>query len=438
MPNLKQLAQEIFHNTLHGVDVRRAFSQKFKRHGSTITAGDFQLDLAAFRTIHAVAIGKASVAMAHGLASQLRPEFPLEGVLVAPQESIGDVPGFRAIAASHPFPNEASFLAGRTILDLLEKLDRPDALLFFLLSGGSSSLVELPIAAEITLRDVRELYRLLVHCGAPIDQINAVRKHLSSVKGGRLAAVAPAAMKVSLAVMDVPEGKESALGSGPTLPDPTTVQDARRVIERYGLLRELPGSIRAKFEQTGRIPETPKPGDPIFARTRFCVLLGMQDLFESARRAAEARGFTTACDNATDNWPVKKAAVYLLAKVRQLRAARPGARIAVIADGEVSSPVTGKGTGGRNSAFVLECVPQISGENLAVLSAGTDGKDGSSPAAGAVADGRTLERARALGLDPEDFARRSDSYNFFRRLGDAVETGPTHNNLRDLRILLAE
>jgi len=308
----------------------------------------------------------------------------------------------------------------------------------FLLSGGSSALVELPLGPEISLRDLQELHRLLVNCGAPIDEMNAVRKHLSAVKGGRLAAAAPAAMKLSLGVTDVPQGRESALASGPTLPDPTTVADACRVIERYGLLAKLPAAIRAKFERPGEIPETPKAGDPAFARAHFVMLLGMGDLFHQAHRAAEARDCVTVCDNTTDDWPIDKASSYLLEELARLRSARPGRRVAVIADGEVSSPVTGDGVGGRNSAFVLNCVEKIAGENIAVLSAGTDGKDGSSPAAGAVADGRTLERARAAGLSPPEYFRRCDSYNFFRPLGDAIETGPTHNNLRDLRILLAE
>jgi hydroxypyruvate reductase len=164
----------------------------------------------------------------------------------------------------------------------------------------------------------------------------------------------------------------------------------------------------------------------------------MHDLFHHAHQAAEARGFITQCDNGTDDWPVARAAESLLGQLELLSRENRGRRVALIADGEVSSPVRGKGVGGRNSAFVLECVERIAGRGIAVLSAGTDGKDGSSPAAGAAADGKSLERALAANLHPEDFAARSDSYNFFRKLGDAVETGPTGNNLRDLRILLAE
>ena len=437
MTGLKQIARQIFHDTLAGVDIPRTFERKLTRQGSRLSIEGVTVDLAAFRSIRAVAMGKASAAMARGLVERLAPDVPVEGVLAAPHDDLADVAGFRAIGAGHPVPDEGSAAAARAVLDLLATADA-QTLVFFLLSGGASALVELPLGSGVALRDLQELHRLLVNCGAPIDEMNAVRKHLSAVKGGRLAAAAPAAMKLSLGVTDVPQGRESALASGPTLPDPTTVADACRVIERYGLLPKLPAAIRAKFERPGEIPETPKAGDPAFARAHFVMLLGMGDLFHHAHRAAEARDCVTVCDNTTDDWPIEKASGYLLEELARLRSARPGRRVAVIADGEVSSPVTGDGVGGRNSAFVLNCVEKIAGENIAVLSAGTDGKDGSSPAAGAVADGRTLERARAAGLSAPEYFRRCDSYNFFRPLGDSIETGPTHNNLRDLRILLAE
>lgn len=185
------------------------------------------------------------------------------------------------------------------------------------------------------------------------------------------------------------------------------------------------------------MPETPKHGDPAFANAHFSLLLGMDDLFHPAHRAAEASGCVACCDNTTDDWPVEKAAEYLLAQLEDLRRANRGLCVALIADGEVSSPVTGDGIGGRNSAFVLACVEKMAGRRVAVLSAGTDGIDGNSPGAGAVADGETLARARAIGMDPQDAFRQSDAYTFFARLEDAIVTGPTGTNLRDLRILIA-
>jgi hydroxypyruvate reductase len=203
------------------------------------------------------------------------------------------------------------------------------------------------------------------------------------------------------------------------------------------MLEHLPAALRLCVEESAR-RETPKEDDPAFRNAYFVMLMGTDDLFHPAHFCSEAKGFFTCCDNSMDDWAVEQAAEYLLDQLSALQAANPRRPVALIADGEVSSPVTGDGIGGRNSAFVLACVENIVGRRVAVLSAGTDGIDGNSPAAGAVADGDTLARAAAAGLDPADAFRRSDAFTFFAALDDAVVTGPTGNNLRDLRILLSE
>jgi hydroxypyruvate reductase len=287
------------------------------------------------------------------------------------------------------------------------------------------------------LEDLQAANHALVTCGAPIEAMNTVRRHLSAVKGGRLAVAAGPATKVTLTVTDVPAGKEHALASGPTVPDPSTVADTLRIIGQYGLSKRFP-DVLVRWLGEGKMPETPKPGDPAFQNAHFQLLLGMHDLFHCAHHASEARGYVTCCDNSTDDWPVPQAADALLTKLEEWRAENPGERVALIADGELSSPVTGNGIGGRNSAFVLACVEKIAGRKITVFSGGTDGMDGNSPAAGAVADGESLARAMAAGLDPRAAFEESDAYTFFEKLGDPVLTGPTGNNLRDLRILLAE
>jgi len=436
---VKQVAQRVFRETLAAIDIPATLQRNLGRSGSRICAGDANIDLRDFAVIVAIAYGKASSAMAEGLTQVLAPEFHAEGILVAPTAPPRDLSGWQTFVGGHPVPNVASFAAGRAILDRLDRCDE-DTLIFFLISGGGSSLVEFPLDPAITVDDFNKLHSALVTCGAPIHEINTIRKHVSATKGGRLAAAAPRSMKLTFAISDVPPGQESALASGPTLPDPTTAQDAERLARQCGLVPKLPAALRAAFENHA-LQETPKDGDPAFARSHFEVLLGVHDLMHAAHHACEAEGYVCVCDNSTDNWPVEKAADYLLTLLQaQLEAeekskyARP---VAVLADGELSSPVTGNGIGGRNSAFVLACVAKISGKNMTAFSAGTDGIDGNSPAAGAVADGKTLARASAAGLDPADFFRRSDAYNFFLRLGDAIITGPTGNNLRDLRILLA-
>lgn len=435
MGDWKAIARGIFRETLAAIDVADTVRATVEFSGTRCRVGACEFDLKEFERIHILAVGKASEAMARGLEAALPRDASPTGLLVAPAEPRNNLSGLRTIVAGHPVPTAASFEAGRAAYELMAACDAR-TLVFVLLSGGGSALMERPYFSDVTPEDMQALHRVLVTCGAPIDEINAVRKHVSAVKGGRLAALAPEALKITLGVSDVPPGRESALASGPTLPDPSRVSDVLRVAREYGLVEKAPVSLARRIER-GDLPETPKEGDAAFHRAHFQLVLGMHEMFHNAHRFAGAAGCVTYCDNTTDDWPLEKAADFLLAQLDTLAAQNPGRPACIIADGEVLSPVKGKGTGGRNAAFVLYCVEKIAGRKIAVLSAGTDGIDGNSPAAGAVADGETLARARAAGLDPRDSFERSDSYNFFNALGDAILTGPTGNNLRDLRILLS-
>jgi glycerate 2-kinase len=436
MTSGKQLAREIFRDTLAALDIPRVMQLKLTLAGSTLILDDVAIDLSACSLILVVAIGKAAHAMAAGLRSFLPDSYQFKGVVAAPTKPDPAIPGLEYFVAGHPNPNEDSWRAAEAILALLRGADER-GVVFFLLSGGGSALTELPIVPGMRLEHLQAANHALVTCGAPIEAMNTVRRHLSAVKGGRLALAAAHATKVTLAVTDVPVGKEHALASGPTVPDPSTIADVNRILDQYGLRKKFPDVV-VRWLDAGKMPETPKPGDPAFRKAHFQLLLGMHDLFHTAHHTSEARGYVTCCDNSTDDWPVAQAADTLLQKLEEWKGENPGERVALIADGELSSPVTGNGTGGRNSAFVLSCVEKIAGRKITVLSAGTDGMDGNSPAAGAVADGETLARAKALGLDPAAAFRQSDAYTFFGKLGDAILTGPTGNNLRDLRIFLAE
>ena len=436
MSDLKQIARQVFHETLAAIDIPLAMRRKLRPEGSRLHCDESVLELRNFKRFRVVAIGKATHAMLAGLRSLLPDAIEFRGVASAPTPPNPALAGIEYFLGGHPIPNAASWHSAEAILKLLADCD-DSTLVFFLLSGGGSALCELPLIPHMTLEDLQHFYRVLVTCGAPIAEMNTVRKHFSVIKGGRLAAAAGRATKLTLAVTDVPADHISALASGPTLPDPSTVAEVARIAARYNMTAQFPPSFRNSVSER-QLPETPKHDHPAFSNAHFLLLLGMHDLFHPAHHALEARGFRACCDNATDDWPVHKAAEYLLAQLAAWKSANPGRHVAVIADGEVSSPVTGDGLGGRNSAFVLSCVENIVGQRIAVLSAGTDGIDGNSPAAGAVADGETLSRALAAGLHPADFFQRSDAYNFFVRLDDAILTGPIGNNLRDLRILLAE
>lgn len=431
----KHVARQIFGRTLQAVDPCAAVERCLSVSGHHLCCSDRTYDLARFTDLRVLAVGKAAHRMLDGLFAILPHSARLRGIASAPTAPAAPRAGFQYFLSGHPEPNEHSLLTGKAALDLVRN-STPQTLVIVLLSGGGSALMESPLLSSLSLTEIQQLNRALVTCGAAIHEINTIRKHLSAIKGGRFAQAAHPATVITLAISDVPVGRESALASGPTLPDPTTCADALNVIAKYNLRERLPHALLSWID-SGAMPKTPKASDPVFANTQFELVLGMHELFHAAHRFAEAEHFVACCDNSTDDWPVEKAANALLAQLAEIQAANPNHAVALIADGELSSAVTGTGLGGRNSAFVLASVEKIAGKPIVVLSAGTDGIDGNSPAAGAIADGRTLARAQHAGLDPKDFFQRSDSFRFFDQLGDTIITGPTGNNLRDLRLLLS-
>jgi len=312
--------------------------------------------------------------------------------------------------------------------------DEP-AFCFFLLSGGASAMMELSLEPSITLDDTVAFHRALVYSGAPIAEMNCVRKHFSAVKGGRLGAAASAMPSVTLAVSDVPAGRLDVLASGPTLPDPTTVTECRKILSRYGLLDKFPASVRAFF--TVDFAETPKPGA---FPARAVTLLSDRDLAEAARSAAEKLGFHAVVDETTDNWDYSRAAEFLLARLEHLHAQH--GRVCLISPGELTVQLPSNasvGIGGRNQQFALHAATLLEDESrpTAILSAGSDGIDGNSSFAGAVVDEHTL-RERGRREAALDSLWRFDAATFLSGLGATIETGPTGHNLRDLRLLLSE
>jgi hydroxypyruvate reductase len=331
-------------------------------------------------------------------------------------------------------PNEESMRAGKAILKSVSGLNQ-NTLVIYLISGGASAMVEVPHDEDISLADLIASYSILVHSSAPIGEINAIRKHLSAIKGGRLAQTACPAQQVSIMVSDVPENSLDTLSSGPTMPDSSTEADCYRIAKAHGLLPYFPESVRRLFEERA-LEETPKADDPAFVRSRWWPILSSSSAAQAAAKLVVQHGFAVEIDNTPDDWPYDRAAQYLLGRLRELR--KGVSRVALISAGEVTVEVVGAaGVGGRNQQFALDCAQKIVGEKVVILSAGTDGIDGDSPAAGAVVDGTTLERARHLGMNASDGLATFNSFPFFERLGDAIVTGPTGNNVRDLRILLA-
>jgi hydroxypyruvate reductase len=306
------------------------------------------------------------------------------------------------------------------------------SLVIYLLSGGGSAMAEKPIDDEISLEDLTATYRVLVHSGAPIGEINAIRKHLSAVKGGRMALAASPAQQVSILVSDVPDKLPDALASGPTMPDSASLEDCYAIAAKYNMLEQFPASVRELFQRHA-LEETPKSDDVAFHRSRWWTVLSNSSLLDATKADAERQGFLVEIDNSCDDWDYARAADYLLGRLRGLR--KQSEKVCLISGGEVTVKVVDGGVGGRNQQFALYCATKIGGEHITVLSAGSDGIDGNSIAAGAVVDGTTLSRASTL--DPATHLKDFDAYSFFAALGDAVVTGPTGNNLRDLRVILA-
>jgi hydroxypyruvate reductase len=436
------VAEGIFHAALRDCVVERAFQSR------TIDA-----NLDGTKRLLVISAGKAGTSMLQGLLHHLvlPSGCELEGVLIAPKPPESLPRGIQFFAGGHPLPTAESLSGARAVLAAIESARKTNAAVptfcFFLFSGGASSMMELPLDPAISLHDIFDLYRALVHSGASIAEINCVRKHVSAVKGGRLGLAAANIPNLTLLVSDVPETHLDALASGPTMPDSSTSADCRDVLQRYELSEHLPASILRLLDSPA-LAETPKPG--AFA-SRILPLLSSNDLCLAAERHATALGFNVVIDNTCDEWDYQAAADYLIERLRSLRKLHP--RVCLLSAGEVSVRVTlhpaqALAIGGRNQHFALYAATLLTPEDggTAILSAGSDGIDGNSPFAGAVLTYDILRGPSSTQptpqLDPMAAARsaldRFDSSTLLSKLGATISTGPTGNNLRDLRILLAE
>jgi len=485
LDSLHHTATDIFRQALDACSIESAFDRRIRFEGTQLhrlipdgggSAGTnssgpdlSKLDLKNYRNIYIIAIGKAAVPMLNILLSRMSRRLGVRGVCCS-----GEIPDkrnwrIRYFQGGHPLPNEDSFAAARTALALLRKATK-NTLVIFLISGGASALFDLPLDPEITLEDTMGLHDTLISSGAPITEVNTIRKHFSAVKGGRLAQAAGEAAKLSILLPDVPLRSLDALASGPTSPDHTTVEEVRAILGKYHLLAKFPPRVSAFFNRAD-LPESPgnksrrapflprlpwvdgqaamlrkpvsttmKTEDEVFRNSMFEVLLSSHDLVENARTIAQQAGYHTVVDNSCDDWDYADAARYLLQRFHALRAEHP--RCCLISGGEVTVVIDRTpGAGGRNQQFALACaleLAQYTGQNLVAFSAGSDGIDGNTRAAGAIADTTTVQRALAFGYKPAEALATFNACPLFTALGDSVVTGPTGHNLRDLRLLISE
>lgn len=422
-----------------GAAVRRAV----RREGDALFAGGRRYDLDAFDRAWIVGGGKAGAPMAAALCGLLGSRIAggavnvKYGHLLPPGQTCGPV---AVVEAGHPTPDEAGQNGAARIVRTLSGLT-PRDLVLVVISGGGSALMPLP-AEGVSLADKQAITGALLRCGATIGEINAVRKHLSALKGGQLARLARPAAVVSLILSDVVGNPLDVIASGPTVPDTTTFADAWRVLEKYGLPDDAPPPVVARLRagQSGEIPDTPKPGDPAFERVQTVVVGSNEIAAQSAVARACELGFNSLLLSTFIEGEAREVArVFAGIGKGMARHGRPLSPPAcLVAGGETTVTIRGEGKGGRNQELALAAALAIEGwDDLCLVSLATDGTDGPTDAAGAVAWGDTVARARALGLDAEASLANNDSYHFWAALGDLVVTGPTNTNVNDLILVFA-
>jgi hydroxypyruvate reductase len=438
MDKLRQDAEAIFRAGLRAVDAKNAVANFLIRKDHRLFVEGSSYDLRDYENVYVVGTGKASAAMAQAVEEVLGDRIK-DGVVNVKYDHALPVSFVTIHEAGHPVPDEAGLEGTKKIVKLLETAGEND-LILCLISGGGSALLPYP-ADGIALDEKRQLTQILLEIGANIHEINALRKHISRVKGGRLARLVYPATLISLILSDVVGDDLDSIASGPTVPDRSTYSDCLHILEKYSVQERIPSSIRDLFEKgaQGFIEETPKEDDPVFARTQNVIVANNSIALEASKHKADELGYNTLILSSSIEGEAKDVALDHVALAKQiLQVDRPVPKPAcVISGGETTVTIRGKGKGGRNQEFVLAAAVAVDGfKAIVVLSGGTDGTDGPTDAAGAFANGETITRANNLGLDAEEYLRNNDSYSFFDPLGDLFKTGPTYTNVMDLRIFL--
>jgi glycerate 2-kinase len=436
--DLRQAARGIFDAAVRAVDPAEAIRRHLVRQGDRLTIGGEAVDLQRVRRIVAVGLGKAGAPMAAAVEEILGDRIE-QGVVVTKYGHLQPTRTIRIHEAGHPVPDDAGIAGAQAVLDQVHGLGSDD-LVLVLISGGGSALTPAPVAG-ITLAEKQALTKALLACGADIREMNALRKHISRIKGGQLARAAAPARVFTLILSDIVGDPLDAIASGPTVPDPRTYADALAILDKYRIRQEIPSSIRTHLEAgaAGRIPETPKPDDPLFARVRSVMVASNIQALEAAKAEAHRLGFQAMILSSFIEGETREIARMHAALALEVRASGNPLQppVCLITGGETTVTLKGTGKGGRNQEFALAAALDIAGlPDVVVLSAGTDGTDGPTDAAGALADGDTVSRAIGLGLAPRVALDGNDAYPFFHRLGDLVMTGPTRTNVMDVRLVL--
>jgi hydroxypyruvate reductase len=435
---MRRDARDIFQAGLKAADAGKAVSRHIRRQEEALFVDGVSYPLANLERIRVVGMGKASAAMARTLEAILGDRID-EGIVIVKDGHALPLARVQVREAAHPVPDERGVRAARELMQTVVRSGAGD-LLFCLISGGGSALAPAP-APGVTLEEKREMTRLLLASGATIHEMNTVRKHLSGLKGGRLARMAHPATLISLILSDVVGDDLATIASGPTVPDAGTFHDCLEILQGRGIRDSTPAAVRALVEAgiRGEVPETPKAGDPIFAGVRNLIVGSNGMALEASRARAEEMGYETVLPPGLEDGEAREVARTHVALAREIQERREsGDRPAcILSGGETTVTLRGDGRGGRNQEFALAAALAMEGmEGAVVLSGGTDGTDGPTDAAGALADGETVRRARSMGMEARSHLAANDSYPFFRCLDDLLMTGPTFTNVMDLRVVL--
>jgi glycerate 2-kinase len=442
---MKRMARAIFSEALTAVDPTKILKERIRIDKSFlwIKIGDNSekvFDLNRFDKIFLVGTGKASNSMAQAI-EEIFEDRLTKGVITTKYGHLLPLKKTQIIEAGHPIPDQKGYEGAKIIHHLL-KGSGPEDLVIFLLSGGGSALLPFP-ANGIELKEKQKVTQFLLDCGADIKEINTIRKHISWMKGGWLAKWAYPSTVIGFILSDVVGDPLDAIGSGPTVPDPSTFGEAWEVLRKYDLLNRIAPSIKNFLElgKEGKVEESPKMGDIVFQKV-YNSLIGSNILaLRAAEKKATSLGLNTLILSSSIEGETREAARFHTAIAKEvISSGNPIPKPAcILSGGETTVTIKGNGLGGRNQEFVLAGALEISGtEKVVLLSGGTDGTDGPTDASGAVADHTTIQRAKSMGMDPRAHLDNNDTYPFFQKLGDLLITGPTQTNVMDVRILLVD
>ena len=435
---MRKDAVEIFYKALKAVQPGDAIKRHCKFDGKTLLIGHRSYYLARYKNLYILGAGKATAPMAAAIEDIIDEKITV-GILTVKFVHVADLKRINLIEAGHPIPDENGMRGASAILNLAKNV-KEDDLILCLISGGGSALLPFPCDG-ITLKNKQDTINILLSCGATIHEINTIRKHISKIKGGRLAQAVYPATLVTLILSDVVGDDLDVIASGPTVPDSSSFYDCKNIFRRYNIIDKLPKNILNHIESgiSGKIDETPKPHDSVFNRTYNLIIGSNVESLMSAKEKAENLGYNVLILSSMIEGETRFIAQVHGAIAREIiKTGHPLPLPAcILSGGETTVTISGNGLGGRNQEFALSAAIDISGKkNIVMLSGGTDGNDGPTDAAGAFSDTFTLKRAEKLGLDPYRFLANNDSYHFFQKLGDLFITGPTNTNVMDLRIVL--